>query len=205
MTTRLPRIGTSLTTCHLNYIIGHTGECNRRSTGADLKPGKDNYVTCLVIRGTLGASVLPDSVDATGAPAQLTIAADGIDTAYGMPTLQFYNQYGALTAQTQASDVASDGYSMTAWSNSLGGLPTGSYMVSVLNATPDGTGQLIGNASLYLYGGPVQKPIDDPGFFVGQQYRDFYNREPDPNDSNWQYWTNYITQCGNDATCHANK
>lgn len=180
-------------------------ECNGQLAGADLKPGKDNYVTCFVIRGTFGPSALPNSIDVTGAAVQMTITADGIDTTYGMPTLQFYNQYGTLTAQTQASGVASNGYSMVASSNCLHGLPTGSYMVSVLNATPDGIGQLIGNTSLYLYGGPVQKVIDDPGFFVSQQYRDFYNREPNSNDSNWQYWTDYITQCGNDATCHANR
>ena len=41
--------------------------------------------------------------------------------------------------------------------------------------------------------------IDDASTFVRQQYLDFLNREPDQNG--WDYWTNRITQCGNDARC----
>jgi hypothetical protein len=42
-------------------------------------------------------------------------------------------------------------------------------------------------------------PIDDPQFFVRQQYRDFLNREPDT--GGLAYWTNRITECGSDARC----
>jgi uncharacterized protein (TIGR03118 family) len=46
-------------------------------------------------------------------------------------------------------------------------------------------------------------PIDDPAFFVRQQYLDFLNREPD--QSGATFWTNQITSCGSDATCIAQK
>ena len=36
-------------------------------------------------------------------------------------------------------------------------------------------------------------PIDDPVFFVRQQYRDFLNREPDASGEN--FWTDNITRC----------
>ena len=45
----------------------------------------------------------------------------------------------------------------------------------------------------------TSNPIDNAGFFVRQHYIDFLNREPDPGGLN--FWTNEITQCGNDAAC----
>jgi hypothetical protein len=42
-------------------------------------------------------------------------------------------------------------------------------------------------------------PYDDARFFVRQHYLDFLNREPD--QSGWDFWTNTITSCGNDAAC----
>jgi hypothetical protein len=52
---------------------------------------------------------------------------------------------------------------------------------------------------MYLYGSWEQQPIDDPSFFVRQQYSDFLNREPD--QSGFQGWTNYILQCSSDTSC----
>ena len=72
-----------------------------------------------------------------------------------------------------------------------------------MNATADGVGQVVGHTSLYVYGGWLLKPIDDPSFFVRQQYLDFLGREPD--QAGWEFWTGQITQCGADATCIANK
>ena len=46
---------------------------------------------------------------------------------------------------------------------------------------------------------PLPNPIDDPQFFVRQQYYDFLNREPDP--SGFSFWTNQITSCGTDLQC----
>jgi CSLREA domain-containing protein len=45
----------------------------------------------------------------------------------------------------------------------------------------------------------ASNPIDDPTFFVKQQYLDFLNRQPD--QSGWDFWTNQITSCGSDAQC----
>jgi CSLREA domain-containing protein len=42
--------------------------------------------------------------------------------------------------------------------------------------------------------------IDDVRNFVRQHYHDFLNREPD--QSGWDFWTNQITSCGNDAQCN---
>jgi len=46
---------------------------------------------------------------------------------------------------------------------------------------------------------PASNPIDDPEFFVRQQYLDFLNRRPDP--GGLAFWTGRITSCGTDNAC----
>jgi subtilisin family serine protease len=41
--------------------------------------------------------------------------------------------------------------------------------------------------------------IDDPGFFVTQQYQDFLGRAPD--QAGLSYWTQQITNCGSNTAC----
>lgn len=45
----------------------------------------------------------------------------------------------------------------------------------------------------------MDNDLDDHGFFVEQQYRDFLSREAD--DSGLSFWTNEIEQCGVDPGC----
>ena len=46
---------------------------------------------------------------------------------------------------------------------------------------------------------PSVNPIDDARFFVNQQYNDFLSRAPD--QGGFDFWTNKITQCGNNIPC----
>ncbi len=55
------------------------------------------------------------------------------------------------------------------------------------------------SAELYDSGSSTINSIDDAQFFVTQQYRDFLNREPDPDGL--AFWTNEITSCGADTQC----
>ena len=45
----------------------------------------------------------------------------------------------------------------------------------------------------------TSNPIDDPVFFVSQQYRDFFSREPDA--AGLDFWVKQIAACGNDQAC----
>ncbi len=45
----------------------------------------------------------------------------------------------------------------------------------------------------------IGSPIDTTGYFVRQHYLDFLNREPD--ESGFNFWSNSILSCGNDASC----
>ena len=53
--------------------------------------------------------------------------------------------------------------------------------------------------SAELYDPGTANAIDDAQFFVRQHYRDFLNRDPDPDGL--AFWTNQITSCGADAQC----
>lgn len=74
-------------------------------------------------------------------------------------------------------------------------------------AAPGGRGATLGmddvNGVSFIYPQPGLNPIDEQRYFVGQQYRDFLNREPDV--SGWDFWTGTINECGGDATCIDNK
>lgn len=50
---------------------------------------------------------------------------------------------------------------------------------------------------------PGRNALDDPQFFVRQQYRDFLNRNPDA--VGLAYWTSQITQCNGDPVCAHNQ
>jgi len=61
----------------------------------------------------------------------------------------------------------------------------------------------INRNSSCLSNAPAGNPIDQPDFFVKQQYLDFLNRTAD--QSGLDFWTREITSCGGDQTCIANK
>lgn len=42
-------------------------------------------------------------------------------------------------------------------------------------------------------------PLDDPRFFVSQQYKDVLGRDPEPNGL--EYWASQLEQCGSDGGC----
>lgn len=175
--------------------------CERSPFNTTLFPverNKYNYLICF--DGRFPFPQLPQSIDGSTAPVEFTIWADGLlDTTYGMPKLQYFNIYGTMMAETQATQVSPDGMWLKGWSNCLTNLPVGNYTVKIYNATANGVGQWLGDSDMYLYGGWIQNAIDDRSFFVRQQYWDFLNREPD--NSGWTGWTNYIEQCGSDTTC----
>lgn len=187
-------------------------DCTGDRFSGGIERGALNYFVCRDIFLFLGAAptpgmssqLSPGSIDGNAGAVEFMAYAEGASTTYGMPTFQFINEYGTLVAQTQATAVGPAGDNwLKGWSGCLAGLPTGSYGVRIINATPDGAGQRIGGANVYLYGGPVQKAIDDPSFFVRQQYIDFLGREPDA--GGWEFWSGQITQCGTDAACIQNK
>lgn len=180
--------------------------CTGLVFSGEIERGVLNYGICadVPISAPRAVSTLsPNSIDGTASPLEFTAYAEGLNTTYGMPTFQFINEYGTVAAQTTATSVSPENIWVKGWSSCLSGLPTGPYFVKVINATADGVGAEISTSDLYIYGGFIQRPIDDPSFFVHMQYLDVLGYEPDT--AGWQYWTGQITQCGSDAGCIASR
>lgn len=176
--------------------------CTGQFFSSGVLRGDYNYFVCtdqLIQIPGVAAPLSPRTIDTNSAQVQFTASAENINNTYGMPTFQFINEYGTFVAQVQASTVSPDGFWATGWSGCMTGLPTGNYTVRIVNATADGTGQIVGLNTFYLYGGPILKAIDDNSFFVRQQYLDFLGREPDA--SGWQAWIDYVSHCGTDIAC----
>jgi hypothetical protein len=77
--------------------------------------------------------------------------------------------------------------------------PPGHYMLFLVNS--NGVPSVA--SIIQITSASSQNAIDDQRYFTRQQYYDFLNREPD--DGGLAFWTNQITQCGNDASCAAGR
>jgi hypothetical protein len=84
----------------------------------------------------------------------------------------------------------------------------GSFGLTVMNSDGSGIMQITNSRASELSPSwqPVPlpppsdaNPIDDPQFFVHQQYADFLNREPDADGQT--FWTNQIMACSGDPGC----
>jgi len=113
--------------------------------------------------------------------------------------LACYNPDGSLD-----TSFGGDGKVMTAIGNrsyatSVTIQPDGKIVAAGRGRVTDHTGDF----AVVRYNGPTAIPysnlIDDPQFFVPQHYRDFLNREPDPDGLN--FWTAEILVCGSDPQC----
>jgi len=82
-------------------------------------------------------------------------------------------------------------------------LPHGEYSVRLQSSTGQ-VAYVSGGLTVDLPNG-VTAPnlIDDPQFFIAQQYRDFFSREPDT--AGLGFWLSEFRQCGSDAQCIATK
>jgi len=84
-------------------------------------------------------------------------------------------------------------------------LVQGTRTITVTLSNP-GSGSFLGSPSTQTVTivdndtvAPTTNPLDDPPFFVNQQYLDFLGRVPDVNG--FAYWTNKISSCGADSAC----
>jgi len=85
------------------------------------------------------------------------------------------------------------------------GFQEGDETFSVLLSNPT-VGTVLGTATATItifddIGTIGINPVDSSAFFVRQNYIDFLNREPD--QLGFDFWTNQISACGNDASCVA--
>lgn len=179
--------------------------CEGRPGFMTMQRGQWNTIGCTMLFGIQGG--LPpgsSSINVSEPGIEIEVAGGGVNSTYGMPTFQFYDAYGTYVAQTTATSIDTEnGLWAKGRTDSLAGLPTGTYNIVLLNETADGAGEQAGGAYAYLYGASSANYIDDHRFFVAQQYRDLLGREPD--QAGLDAWTSVITQCSNPSYRQANE
>jgi uncharacterized protein (TIGR03118 family) len=86
----------------------------------------------------------------------------------------------------------------------------GDEVIDIALTNPTGTGVGLGSpstAQITIHDNdttpPTTNPLEDPTFFVRQQYLDFLNREADP--GGLAFWVSQITACGSDQVCISNR
>ena len=142
------------------WRIFPAGACIRTTNPErDVTANSKQLAQCLVVVAFLTAD--PGSVDLASPPPVVTIGGGGFDATYGMPLVEYFDQYsGALIASTTASSVASDGSSVQVYTPNLSGVYTGSYNIVVSNVAWDGSNSTVGVASFYAC--CVDPPPSDP-------------------------------------------
>jgi len=106
-------------------------------------------------------SFLPSTIQRDSPPSSITIDGNGISSAGGMPTVEYYDLNGTLVAQDTASAVSSDGTELTAPAPSVSLFGSGAYVVVVRNA--DGNSPGNGVMVIFDYIEPPADPPPDPG------------------------------------------
>jgi hypothetical protein len=139
-------------------IGGHAG-CGLLPSFGYLPCGGSVTLNC---SSALAFGMAPESIDVNAPPATATFTGAGLSTTYGMPTIEFYDEYGNFFNQTTASSVSADGTWLQAAVPSLAGLYSGTYTIVIVNATADGSRNAIGTASVWVYGNDLIEPPPDP-------------------------------------------
>lgn len=93
-----------------------------------------------------------------------------------------------------------DVYSPYAYRRQFTLVPPRTYVAEAVDAMRTYTGNVEGLVFQQCPNGPpvYNNPIDGARFFVGQQYCDILQRQP---DGAWLHWISYLTQCAFDQTC----
>lgn len=145
----------------------------------------------------------PASVDLQAPPATFTITGETISSAYGMPKVQIYDEYGTFVAETTAYEVAPDGSWLNVSTPNLSNVYTGMYSIEVANVTPSGTSEVIGAANLETYGRD-RVDADGDGWFSDEDCNDYdfnVNRWASP-DCSGSYWDRNCNGTSDSQECN---
>jgi hypothetical protein len=118
--------------------------------------------TVTVIGGGFFFFATPSVVDLQAPPADFTISGSGISTTYGMPKVQYWNEYGQLLGEATASAVAADGSWLQATTPNTAQAYSGNWSVYVLNIRWDGGLEYAGSALVQAYGRDYEPPPPPP-------------------------------------------
>ena len=146
------------------YLASDRGPCGFDSVKLPVYQNQYTAFICIQRPGSLFIAA-PDSLNVNTAPATLTLQttdAGVVDPTYGMPVVDFFDEYGNVLAQATATSVSSDGSTLTINTPDLSACYTGTYGLSVMNAMADGTWDYFGSAVVDMYGNDPPPPDPDP-------------------------------------------
>lgn len=113
----------------------------------------------------IGFEATPSSIDALNPPATITFTGKGLDDLYGNPTLAFYDEFGNVVAATQASQSLWSSGELTGIEVAVPDISqvyNGVYTIVVHNIQPDLSWEVVGAASVTIYGNPAPPPPPPP-------------------------------------------
>lgn len=112
-------------------------------------------------------------------PATFTFQGEGIDITYGMPRVDYYDQYGNSVGSAMATAVAPDGTWVQANTPDLSQVYSGNYEVQICNMTWTSYYQPFGEATLNAWG--RDRPDADSDGWTSDQ--DCDDNDPNVNPS----------------------
>jgi hypothetical protein len=147
-------------------FAGVIGACVGQITNPnmDVNQGDTKVARCLASGIIFPFSTSPGSIDLQAPPSTVSMTGSGISTTYGMPRVEYTDQYtGALIATTTASSVSGDGTWLQATTPDLSAVYSGTFNMFVSNATAGGF-EYVGSATVDAYGRDyVFDPPPPPG------------------------------------------
>jgi hypothetical protein len=101
----------------------------------------------------LSLTASPASVYLPSPPTSGTVTGQSFNATYGMPRVDYFDQYGYLVGSANATSVSSDGTSLQANTPDLSNVYSGTYLVKVTNMTYDGYYlNVVGSATMTGWG-----------------------------------------------------
>lgn len=148
-------------------FAGVPGGCQGQITNPnmDVNPGQTKVAECLGFGIIFPFSTAPASVDLQAPPSTMEMSGSGLTTTYGMPRIEYTDQYtGNLIATTTATSVSADGTWLQAATPDLSSVYSGTFNMFVSNARADGSFEYIGTATVDAFGRDfVYEPPPPPG------------------------------------------
>ncbi len=148
--------------------VSDWGPCTGLNGVQVINRGVYNYIPCrrIMTVGFSGTSFVfspsPVDVSAAGAIDFYVTNGGGISTQFGMPYIEFTDEYGNLSTRTQATECDYSGTWAKASTACFAGLYPGRYGVEIVNQTSDGIGEVIGVADVTLVDTSTPPPCE-PG------------------------------------------
>ena len=119
----------------------------------DVTAGATKTAQCLTFGIIFPFATSPGSVDLQAPPAAMEMTGSGLTTTYGMPRVEYMDQYtGDLIGVATATSVSGDGTWLQAPTPNLSDVYSGTFSAFVSNVKADGTFEYVGASTVNAYG-----------------------------------------------------